>query len=267
MLRSSRTCASRCSGRAAVAEHALEDDARVHFHRQRRGRRAPRDRVPVDAAVAVVAVADEIVLLERHLERQQAACRCRSPARRADRRSCALRTSAPSVRLGCTPLSHTVCPRECSPLPSPHDSACRWLRPVGTSTWSLKGASGRERRRQLVEHRSLALGRPGAHRRAVRRVDEAETAHGLGAVLACAESAGTIASRNGSATVDADAAQERPPGQRHLGDEHRSAPHAIVKARLITTSATCASRRVFRLDPRIWNGVLFTTPRISDWKL
>ena len=57
--------------RSTVAEHPLEDDARIHFHRQRRCRVAPRHRVPVDAAVAVVAVADEIVLLQRHLDRQE----------------------------------------------------------------------------------------------------------------------------------------------------------------------------------------------------
>ena len=58
-------------GAAAIAEQALEDDARVGLHRIRIGRGAPRDAVGVDAAVAVVAIADEIRLLHRHLERSQ----------------------------------------------------------------------------------------------------------------------------------------------------------------------------------------------------
>ena len=53
-----------------------------------------------------------------------------------------LRTSAPSVSFGCTPLSQTVPARECSPLPSPRASACFWLSPTGTITWSWNGASG-----------------------------------------------------------------------------------------------------------------------------
>ena len=57
--------------RPAVAEHPLEDDARVRLVRVRRRRRAPRDAVRVDATVAVVAVADEVGLLHRQLERPQ----------------------------------------------------------------------------------------------------------------------------------------------------------------------------------------------------
>ena len=53
-----------------------------------------------------------------------------------------LRTSAPSVSFEWTPLSQTVPARECSPLPSPSASACFWLRPIGTMTWSWNGASG-----------------------------------------------------------------------------------------------------------------------------
>ncbi len=44
-------------GGAAAAEHALEYDLRVQFHRQRRGRRGPGDRVGIDAAVTFAAVA------------------------------------------------------------------------------------------------------------------------------------------------------------------------------------------------------------------
>ena len=57
--------------RAAVAKQALEDGARVVLGRQRRRRRPPRQRVHVDAAVAVPAVADQIVQVEAQLERRQ----------------------------------------------------------------------------------------------------------------------------------------------------------------------------------------------------
>ena len=42
-------------GRSRAPEHPFEDDARVRLHRHRRGRRLPRDRVHVGAAVSDVA--------------------------------------------------------------------------------------------------------------------------------------------------------------------------------------------------------------------
>ena len=60
-------------GRAAVAEQALEHDLRVALHRQRRGRRGPRDRVRVGAAVADAADAERADVLDAHLERGQGA--------------------------------------------------------------------------------------------------------------------------------------------------------------------------------------------------
>jgi hypothetical protein len=55
---------------AAVAEQPLEHDPRVVFHRQRRGRRPPGDRVRVLAAVAPVAGAcAHIARFEGQLER------------------------------------------------------------------------------------------------------------------------------------------------------------------------------------------------------
>ena len=44
--------------RAAIAEKPLEDHARIDLHRQRRGGRAPGDRIHVAAAIAGVACAD-----------------------------------------------------------------------------------------------------------------------------------------------------------------------------------------------------------------
>ena len=42
----------------------------------------------------------------------------------------------------CTPLSHAAVARGWSPLPSPNESACRWARPLSTSSRSCTGASG-----------------------------------------------------------------------------------------------------------------------------
>ena len=59
-------------GRARPAEHSLEHDARVDFHRHRCGRRRPRDRVHVRAAVLRVAPADVTgEVLGGELERRQ----------------------------------------------------------------------------------------------------------------------------------------------------------------------------------------------------
>ena len=58
-------------GAAAVAEQALEDDARMRLGRQRRRRRRPREVVLVDAGVAVVALADGREQVHRQLERRQ----------------------------------------------------------------------------------------------------------------------------------------------------------------------------------------------------
>ena len=111
MLSFSRACDQALRGRPAVAEEPLEDDARIVLGRKRRRRRAPRERVHVDAAVAVLAVAREMIQVEAQLERRQrgvfaehALPRPGRPRRRSD-------TSAPSVCLGCTPVSHVLVPR------------------------------------------------------------------------------------------------------------------------------------------------------------
>src|SRR5690606_5157566 len=54
--------------RAAVAEQALEDEPRVVLGRQRARRRTPRQRVQVNAAIAVLAHAREEAQIDRQLE-------------------------------------------------------------------------------------------------------------------------------------------------------------------------------------------------------
>src|SRR5690606_3163203 len=58
-------------GGAAVAEQALEDEPRIILGRQRLGRRSPRERVEVYAAVAVLALSGQEIQIDRELERRQ----------------------------------------------------------------------------------------------------------------------------------------------------------------------------------------------------
>ena len=134
MLRSSRICASRCAGVPPSPNSRSNTTRGFDFHRQRRGRRPPGDRVPVDAAVAVVAVADEVVLLERHLERQQRrvlADRLRRDLVDGDAR---LRTSAPSVRFGMDAAQPDRLAARMLAVAVAERLGLRWLRPVGTTT-------------------------------------------------------------------------------------------------------------------------------------
>ncbi len=56
---------------AALAEQALEDDARMGLSRKRRRRRRPREIVLIDARVAVVALTDRLEQIHRQLQRRQ----------------------------------------------------------------------------------------------------------------------------------------------------------------------------------------------------
>ena len=72
MLRWRSMRCSRSFGRRAVAEHAVEHDARIDFHRHRCRRRTPGNRVHVGAAEADVAGSDQsAVILDRQFQRRQ----------------------------------------------------------------------------------------------------------------------------------------------------------------------------------------------------
>ena len=75
-------------GAVAGAEQAFEDRARVGLHRQRRLGVAPGDRGAVGAAVAVLALAHQVVRLERELERRQLGLLVRTPAPRSGPSRC-----------------------------------------------------------------------------------------------------------------------------------------------------------------------------------
>ena len=58
-------------GAVAIAKEPLEYGARAIFHRQRRGRRAPGQRAQHGAIPALLALADDVVILQTKLERGQ----------------------------------------------------------------------------------------------------------------------------------------------------------------------------------------------------
>src|SRR5207249_9515565 len=103
--------------------------------------------------------------------------------------------------------------------------------------------------------------RPRAHRRAVRRVDEAETLHRTRRRPGEDGERRDHRIQQRQGDRDAHATQEGPTGQRHLEDTHRSAPHRA--ATFVFAGRSASAPRALR----IWNGVLFTTPRISAWSL
>ena len=206
--------------RAAFAEKPLEDDAGVVLHRQRRRRVAPRDGVHVDAAVAVLAVADEEVAVYRQLQRRQ---RRRSPelpggdlVRGRPRPDVGplglLRVDAVEPRgRGPRMLSVAVAERLGLPLrqSAQHDH------PLAERGEGLEG--GRELERRRVRRR------PRLHGHAVRQVDPPETTDRLRGAGRDAGQCGRHRIEHRERQRGADAAQERAPGQRLPRDDHESA--------------------------------------------
>ena len=86
-------------GAVAGAEQVFEDRARVGLHRQRRRGVAPGDRGAVGAAVAVLALAHEVVGLERQLERRQLGLLLRLPRRDLIHRDARVERGVPAGRL------------------------------------------------------------------------------------------------------------------------------------------------------------------------
>ena len=203
-------------GAAAFAEQPLEHDARMRLGRQRRRRRRPRQVVLVDARVAVVALPDRLQQVHRQLERRQLRLAARSAARRSDRRSCPGSSRVLSVHFAFAALRNAAFDVACVPgirvlqlEVAEHRELIR--RPAPATAASATARSARPR-----PAASTAAGRiPSACRRS------RGAAPGSAGVCASAVIDGTIASSSGSATRRAHAAQERPPRQCLLGDDHR----------------------------------------------
>ena len=226
-------------GRAPVAEEPLEHHPRVVLHRQRRRRRAPRDGVQVDAAVAVLAVADEPVEVDGELERRQ-----RRVAADVLRRELVGGDPGPHVRALGLLRVHAVQPCRARP---------RVLAvPVAEGLGLAVGEAAHHRellavrRQRLQDGRQLEPGaglgrRPLLHHRPVGDVDEPEPADRPRRGPGLRGEGRHHGVEQGQGDGRAEAAQEGAAGQRQLSDHHD---------------------RVLL----IWNGGLLTTPRMSDEK-
>ena len=119
-----RSAARRAAGAAALAEEALEHDARMRLGRERRRRRRPGEAILIDARVAVVAHAGERVQVHRQLERRQ--LRVAADLLRGDLVDRRAEDSSPSSRCAWrTPRSGI--PRSmCRACPGRHSSSRGW---------------------------------------------------------------------------------------------------------------------------------------------
>ena len=158
-------------GGAALAEQPFEDHARVVLHRQRGRRCAPRDGVGVDAAVAVVAVADDVAVLERDLQGRQ-----RGVLTEPGRGDLVGGGAGADVRALGAPGVHAVQPHAAGPRMLAVAVAPRLGLPVGEAGRDdhlvLDGGERTQNRRQL---QGAVGGRsPLRHVGPVRDVDEAQ---------------------------------------------------------------------------------------------
>ena len=148
LFRSTRARRSLGRGRVA-AEHPIEDDPRIDLHRQRRRRRAPRDRVHVGAAEADVAAPRWPSSPRSPARATGTACPGRSSARSSGRSSC----PAGCPRLRCawgTPFSHIAGARRVAVLAVVRPARCRLLRSPadrGTARAAAESVRARSRRR------------------------------------------------------------------------------------------------------------------------
>ena len=248
----------------AVAEQPLEHRAGVVLHRERRRGRRPGERVDVDAVVAVVAVPDEEAVLQGELERREPRVAAELP-----RRDLVDRCGQPDVGA----LGHLRARRA-----QPARVGARVLG-VAVGAVPLRVAvlhvgenqrlvlhrreplqDGRELQRAALARRRPAIGAPGRPGdRPVREVDEAEPADGArrGAGRGRERRHHRIEQRQGQGRPDTP--QERPSRQVLLRDDHRFG----LSQREATTAAAGESPDGGR---RIWNGVLFTMPRMMEEK-
>jgi hypothetical protein len=212
--------------RASIAEQALENHARVVLDGHRRGRRAPRQRVQIDAAVPVVAASREITEVDPELERRE-----RSVLPERVRRDLIGGDRVPHV--GALGVSRVD-------AGEPRAGAARMV-PVGSVSQHVglmlcetadrdhlipERREGRQDRREL-EVRAFTDGPPvvhadEVHRDAVGQVDEAEAAHSPGRRRGQCRQRRHHRVEQRQRQRGAQAAQEGAAWQRHPGDEHVS---------------------------------------------
>ena len=224
MLRSCRIRSRRAAGSVAgpVAEEPLEEGARIAFHRQRRGRRAPAQRADVGATEAGVAGATELRQPDAHLERRE--LRLAAQLGRRDLVDGAARLEVGALRrlgvhagqegAGDAPVAAGGIAR--------HLGGRRVVEPGQDQQPLPEGGEGLEDRREL-EAGPLRLRRPVAHDGAVRHVDhpQAGPRPGRGAAHRRQRRHHPVEQRQRDRRPQP--AQHRAPGQRLPGDDHDSA--------------------------------------------
>ena len=210
-------------GAAAAAEHPLEQDPRIVFHRQRRRRPAPRDRVRIGAAEPDVARA-----------RRGRGLRSPPRARRAGSRwpsDCAISwsidtpasTAEVSDRFGGMSVRNRVEARACTPAPVAAAGGGLLASPDSTVSFSRNGSSGFI----VAGNRKPAPscgGCPLLHHHAVRHVDDAEAERAAGRRLRGGGERRHHAVEKRQRQRGAQAAQDGAPRHRLPGDDHDSAP-------------------------------------------
>ena len=182
---------------AALAEHPLEHLPRIDLHRHGRGRRPPRQRVHVDAAVVAVARADQARLIfGRQLDRRQQRLLADSLRRNLVRRDPRVSVERP----GSASAAHrsTTSSGSASAPPCCRRRGGRGRSPRRDDSGTARAASGSGRTRS-PRPRSPASTCPCSRRAADRRTPDATRA--FAAVFASSVRAGTIASSRGSASV------------------------------------------------------------------
>jgi hypothetical protein len=212
---------------AGAAEQAIEHHLRVVFGRQRRRRRPPRERVDVDTAVAVVAVADQVVRVGRELERGQAGVA--ADRRRRDLIDRSRRLHRRAFR------AHRMCAAQ------PAGAGPRMIAAAVVEGFGLPVAEAADNHQTIAERlqrlQDLRHGEVGAdpgrlpevhrvvHRHAVGQIGESEPAGGRRRRSSRRRERGNHGVEQRQRQGRADPAQERPPRQRLFGN----GPHCALR--------------------------------------
>ena len=275
MLRSSPRRSRRSAGRGADAEQLIEHDARIAHHRQRLRRRRPADRVGVGARVAVGAAAGLVDVLDAQLHRRDRRVLAVAAARRSDRATCRRARRSPASASGAICVRNTALERKWSPPISGvvNASALRTSVLLTMVMWSRNGSSGAQALGRRSKSRPTAA---GAHRfflmpSAVLPAEPCTISIATKRIFRpplarrCERArAGTIASRNGSAsvtpmplrTVRRERCLLRDDTSRLLSLSRGSGPRAAGVGRL-------ARYRRFGRPAHPGTPALFTTPRMN----
>ena len=211
-------CAHARIGAVARPEQPLEHDARIVFRHQRQGRRQPRQRVAVRAAVARIAGSHQVVVVDGELQRRQLRL-----ALERSRRNLVHRDGVPDDAVGLLDV-HAGQIRSGRARVVAAAVAERFRLTIGEPgddnhaiAERLRAARARARTRSRRRRLSAASSRRRLRSGDRRRPDGVRL---WPASSATAVSAGIIASSSGRRDSRADAAKHGAPGNRFLGHNH-----------------------------------------------